>query len=124
MYQQGDVTVDDRFVRFGSKSFAVNKLTSVDVRQTSTRGSRSYIVLWLLAIVMLLVALGAQTFVPALFAAVFAYFGWQDWQRRHPTTTYQLFLVTAASEAQAWETTNQDAMLELRTAVEEAMARS
>jgi len=31
-YERGDISVDDNFARFGTKSYAINKINSVDVR--------------------------------------------------------------------------------------------
>ena len=42
-YQRGHVTVDDNFARFGSKSYAINKITSVDVRMHEKRRSGWFI---------------------------------------------------------------------------------
>jgi hypothetical protein len=121
----GDITVDDHFARFGSKSFAINKINSVEVRSTTKAGSNSYAVWWGLALLLGLPALFTPEARPGLvFAALFALLGWRSWRRRRPVTTYRLFLVTSSAEAQAFETNDEDEVIRLRAAIEDAMARA
>ena len=44
--------VDRDFVRVGDKSFAINKINSVEVRTRTIKGSVGYIALWLLAFLL------------------------------------------------------------------------
>lgn len=124
MFQQGQVTVDDRFVRFGTKSYAINKITSVDVRETIVKGSTGYVWFWVIGAIFAIAWLSQRTSGPLIIAIACGVFGYISWTRRGSATIYRLFLMTAASEAQAYETTDASEMMGLRDAIEEAMARS
>ena len=128
-YQSENVTVDDNFARVGSKSYAINKINSVDVRSKKIPGKWSWIFWWLLAIFCGLPALGAliggqpgEAFAMLLIAALFGYFGWKSYQKRHATFSYELFLMTSSNEVQAFATDDKDDVLALRRAIEDAMA--
>lgn len=124
MFEKGNISVDDRFARFGGKSFAINKINSVEVRGETKSGSKGYFLFWLLTAIFVLSAIAQQTGVPIVIAAVFGGLGWLSWRRRHPITTYRLFLVTSSSEAQAFQTNEAGEVNQLRDAIEDAMARS
>lgn len=124
MYAQGDVTVDDRFARFGSKSYAINKINSVDVRSTEVPGSWAFVLWWALGASMLITALSTQTWGLLVVSAVLFVPGWSSWKRRRATTVYSLFLVTSSNEAQATKSIDGAEIERLRTAIEDAMARS
>ena len=125
MFEMGNVTVDDRFARFGAKSFAINKINSVEVRSSTKRGSKGYVLWWGIAALSALVAIGAQAAgVFIVLAALLAFVGWRSWLRRRDVITYGLFLVTSSSEAQAFTSRDADEVRQLRSAIEDAMARS
>jgi hypothetical protein len=124
LYEQDGITVDDRFVRFGSKSYAINKINSVDVRTKKVPGSSAYILLWPIAFILILGGAGTGSWETAGFGVVLAIAGWFAWTKRHPTFLHQLYLVTSSNEAQAFETADDDVIARLRGAIEEAMSRS
>ena len=121
---QSKVSVDDRFARFGSKSFAINKVTSVDVRSRRKTGSRAYIFWWGIGAIIIFVAVVYGPLFNIVLAALPALPGWLSWRHRHPTYTYTLVLVTAGNEAQAFVTKDRDEVMKLRSKIEEAMSRS
>lgn len=127
-YQDGDISVDENFARFGKKSYAINKINSVEVRETVKKGSQAYVLWWLLMALFLFAAFGsaavakesAVTF--TLIAAFFAFIGWRSFQKRKPTPLFHLFLMTSSSEAQALTTTDESIIDKLRHEIERAMA--
>jgi hypothetical protein len=124
-FQNGDITVDDRFARFGDKSFAINKINSVEVRKETKAGSRAYIFWWgIAAIALLTIILGTGAQLAFFFIVVGGVLGFVSWKKRLPIHTYFLFLVTSSAEAQAFKTHDEDEIIRLRNAVEDAMARS
>lgn len=123
MYESGDIRVDRSFARFGSKSFAINKINSVDVRTQTRKGSKAYFWLWPLAAIFLLAAIGSEAQGAALFIGILlALAGLRAWLRRKPVTTYGLYLVTSSNEAQALQSQDRDEIERLRLAIEAAMA--
>src|SRR3546814_14590001 len=102
LFQQGTISVDERFARFGEKSYAINKITSVEVRSETKKGSSAFLAWWLIALTFAVSAIATLSAVSAVFALIFVGVGWTSWKKRAPTTTYMLFLVSTASEAQAF----------------------
>lgn len=128
-YQSDDVTVDDNFARVGSKSYAINKINSVDVRSKKIKGKWGWFFWWLLAIfaafptlVMLITGQAGEAVAMLVITALFGYFGWKSYQQRHATYSYELFLMTSSSEVQAFVTNDKNNVLALRRAIEDAMA--
>lgn len=116
------VSVDSKFARFGSKSFAINKITSVDVRTVTTPPGKG----WIAAVaVSVLCFLGSQTSSGMLGGGVlFAAVAWYLYTHKGNETVHQLFLVTSGSETQAYQSSDQDEVFMLRDSIEEAMAAS
>ena len=128
-YQSDDVTVDDTFARVGSKSYAINKINSVDVRSKKKPGKWSWAVWWFLAFVIgmpgiIQFAQGdpGNGIGSLLVTGLFGFLGWRSYQKRHPTFSYELFLMTSSNEVQAFTTDSKDEVLKLRGAIEDAMA--
>jgi hypothetical protein len=110
------VSVDRDFARVGSKSYAINKINTVDVRSHRPH-SQGAILLWGL------LAFGCIFFGPIgwLMVLVFgalAYFAW----RKSQIVEYRLYLITSSSEAQAVESRDKAYILRLRERIEGAMA--
>ena len=124
MYQHGFVSVDDKFVRIASKSYAINKITSVDVREQVTPGKSGYAFLWVIGAVLAIAGIAQQAPYLFIMAAVCAGFGWRHWEKRKPVSLFQLYLVTAAGETPAHAEFDYDTITEMRAAIEEAMSRS
>ena len=126
-YQRGQVTVDAHFARFGSKSYAIDKINSVDVRVEKRAGC-----LWIsvaaIAAILGLAAIGNSVSATAngsgqgwglfVVAAAFAFILY----RARPKPLYHLMLATSSGEVQATKSTDKEAIGELREAIEAAMA--
>jgi hypothetical protein len=120
-YQNGSITVDEDFARFGSKTYSIDKINTVDVR-VSVPSQAGWIILGLLGIGFFLPSALAGELVMAFFGIVLlgaAYIVWRGAQLR----TYKLFLVTSSSEAQAFETRDEGEISQLRSAIEQAIIR-
>jgi len=121
VYQDGDITIDEDFARFGSKSFAINKINTVDVREK--KGSITPVLV--LLIIFLLTAthwFEIKTFgsgAVALFFLACTALAWKFALITH----YQLFLMTSSSQAQAYSTTDKRRVMKLREAIERSMIR-
>ena len=127
-YEKGDVTVDDHFARFGSKSYAVGKIRSVDVRIERKRGC-AWISLSLIAMVSAAGALGTSasagvgeastewlTFLIVAMIAVVLF-------RTRPQPKYDLMLATSSGELEAYSSSDRNLIEELRAAVDRAITR-
>lgn len=123
------VTVDDDFARFGAKSYAINKINSVDVRERAPHGRGSAIVCGGIAVISVLVWFGdlmdagkTATITPIIIAVFFGALAFREWQKSK-IREYQLFLMTSSSETQAFITRDIDEVIGLRDQVESAMLR-
>ena len=123
------VTVDDDFARFGAKSYAINKINSVDVRERAPHGRGGAILCGIIAAFCVLGWLGTvmdpdktATSTPLVVAAIFAGLAYWQWQKSK-IREYQLFLMTSSSETQAFITRDVDEVIGLREQVESAMLR-
>lgn len=129
MGRETSVTVDRDFARFGSKSFAVNKINTVDVRYRYPYGSAAAVICGMLALFLGVAALGslgaggtaAAAVISAVLSALFGYLAYRAWQRSK-IKEYQLFLMTSSSEAQALTSRDVDFIYQLRERIELAMA--
>ena len=123
-YQRAHVTVDDHFARFGSKSYAINKITSVDVR--AERKDRS---LWLILAIIgaLFIIVGIEPLIsqgnPAVLmvGALLAIPAALLFPKR-TSWSYHLILATSAGEVQATTSESREAIDELRAAIETRIA--
>jgi len=121
------VTVDRDFARFGAKSYAINKINSVEVRERKPNGKGGAIVCGVLATFCGFGALGSLTspdggtIVWLIVAAVFGFAAYSLWQESK-IVEYQLFLMTSSSEAQAFVSRREDEVISLRDRIEQAMA--
>lgn len=122
------VTVDRDFARFGSKSYAINKINSVEVRQRYPYGQGATILWGLLAAICAISAVGQLSslafgggILTLLFAGLFGYLAYKAWLRSK-IVEYQLFLMTSSSEAQAFVTRKAEEVQQLRNRIESAMA--
>lgn len=122
VYSRSHVTVDDNFARFGAKSYAINKITSVEVRKHE-RHKSGWLFFAIFGGLILIVGLGqltkdggqsAATIALGALMLVPAYF----LHRSRVVRSFELFLATAAGEVQATKSENGDAIEELRQAIE------
>jgi hypothetical protein len=127
IYESGDVTVDSHFARFGSKSYAIDKINSVDVREETKSGC-----LWIgFAILTGFFGLGAVGSLSSgsgsdigtmwVIVAVLAGITLLLYKQR-PKPVYHLMLATSSGEVQATNSGDREAVLKLRAAIEAAMS--
>lgn len=124
LFRHGEIIVDARFARFGGKSFAIDKINSIEVRSNTTPDKRRHVLLWVLAGAVAVIAVVSTQ--PILFvgAVVLAIAGYSSWRGPREATTHELYLMTSSSETQALKTDDQGLITKLRDAIEGAMARS
>ena len=123
------ISVDRDFARFGSKSYAINKINTVDVRERKPFGMGAAIICGIICFFCLMGALGTVSDPNARGGAVVslligAFFGWltyRSWMKSQ-IVEYQLFLMTSSSEAQAFTSRDADEVFGLREQIEAAMA--
>jgi uncharacterized membrane protein YebE (DUF533 family) len=120
------VSVDQDFARFGAKSYAINKINSVEVRDREPHGKFGAYLFGAVAAFVLLGWFGAMagpdgvTLSPLIVAAIFAGLAYWQWQRSK-IREYHLFLMTSSSETQAFVTRDSDEVMSLRDQIEAAM---
>ncbi|KQX20695.1 MULTISPECIES: DUF6232 family protein [unclassified Sphingomonas] len=126
-YQNRDISIDDDFARFGSKSYAIDKINSVDVK-AQPRSGCLWIILACIAALLLFAALGnlvgsgdKGSFGTTLAIAVAI--GFVAWRAsiHAAIVDYTLLLTTSSSEAQATQTTDGAEVEKMRAAIETAM---
>ena len=123
LYQNGKVSVDLTFARFGPKSYAINKINSVEVRERQPYGQGLPVIFGIVAFACLMSILtGSGGLGAGVGVAVFGALTYWAWQR-HKILEYRLFLMTSSSEAQALTTRSVDEIGQLRDAIETAMSR-
>lgn len=122
------ITVDDDFARFGAKSYAINKINTVEMRERAPHGMTGMFICGLLTIIFLFTYLGSLsgntkssfgTLLVALVCGGLTYYQW----RRSKIREYSLFLRTSSSEVQAYISSDQDEVQSLRDRIERAMVR-
>lgn len=123
------VSVDAHFARFGSKSYAINKINSVDIRVARPHGEGAIWVWGLLSLFCVLTFIGSMSSPQGLsvgslmLAAIFGFLAYRAWLKSK-IKEYQLFLMTSSSEAQAYVTSDLAEVSRLRERIEKAMAAS
>lgn len=128
MRESTRVSVDGDFARFGNKSYAINKINSVEVRAHKPYGHSAMLVWGLLALICALSGLAqlGESSGGALFtlglAALFGFLAYKAWEKSQ-IIEYQLFLMTSSSEAQAFVSRNGSEVQALRDRIESAMSR-
>lgn len=119
IYQHGQVSVDSHFARFGSKSYAIDKINSVDVRVENKQGCL-WVALAIVAMFAFFAAVGAGSFTGWSVFGFFVLMTVLAYQKR-PRPKYHLMLATSSGEVQATTGGERDEIMELRAAVEKAM---
>lgn len=127
VYSRGHVTIDDSFARFGAKSYAINKITSVEVR-THERVRSGWLFFAIFGGIAMLMGIGSLSTPEKGGSALFigvgiallagAYFQY----RSRITRNFQLILATASGEVQATTSLDPEAIAELRDAIEARVA--
>ena len=116
------ITIDRNFARFAGKSYAINKINSVEVREDEPEGRALFafgILLAFIGLVNLFPEPSTGTVLLTAVGAGMAYLGWQKKQRRK----YHLILMTSSSEVQAFSTYDNDEITALRNSIEEAICQ-
>ena len=126
LYREGDVSVDRDFARFGSKSYAIGQINSVEVQEeVAPRPILPLLALVIGAFILLAGLGGASVDVgKAMPTLIFggAIVAWSVWRLRRPRlSTFRLMLRTSSQEGQAYETKDASIIGELRTAIEQAI---
>ena len=121
-YSNGIVSVDQNFDRFASKSYAINKINTVDVRENNPHGIGLAIIYGLLAAGCAWAAISAGSVGTFVVAVLFAYLTMWAW-RRSKIVDYHLYLMTSSSSTQAYTTRDPAEIMDLRNAIESAMVR-
>jgi Family of unknown function (DUF6232) len=122
------VSVDRDFARFGSKSFAINKINTVDVKARHPHSQNSFFGWGLLSVICLLILVGggqgagsggpaAALFISVVCGAL-AFRAW----KRSKVVEYQLFLVTSSQAVQAIKSEDPEMIHGLRDRIERAIA--
>lgn len=119
------IRVDRDFVRFGTASYAISKINSIEVRTVKPYKADSAGVALLISVALLLAAAaqgsqGASILCGILAALVFALS--VGLALRAQAIEYRLFLMTSSGEARAYVSTNKDEVLALRDKIEDAVA--
>lgn len=131
MSEQLSVSVDRDFARFGSKSYAINKINSVDVRSHRPYGAVGSALGGIITLFLVLAIVGqasnqnpsASALINLVFLALgAAAFTWWS-HKRSKIVEYKLYLTTSSQEAQAFVSRNRDEVMGLRSEIERAMAR-
>lgn len=121
------VQVDANFARFGGKSYAINKINSVEVRVHKPHGEGAIWACGLIALLCLLSFIGSLSMPDGpsigtlVIAAIFGSLGYRAWLKSK-VREYQLFLMTSSSESQAFVTRDRNEVFQLRDSIEKAMA--
>lgn len=122
-----EVTIDADFARFGNKSYAINKINTVEVRSERLGGNAGWIILSIIVVLFLFAMLGSAVSEGSprteYFIIVVLLGGWA-WalKRRAKRERHSLFLMTSSSEAQALQSEDKEMILGLRDQIERAMA--
>jgi hypothetical protein len=115
------VSVDRDFARFGAKSYAINKINSVEVRRHYPNGQLAMFVFGLLGVICVVSGSGGGGGPLILLGLLFFVLAFWLW-RRSRIVDYQLFLMTSSSEAQALTSRDPAVIQSLRERIEQAMA--
>lgn len=120
------VSVDADFARFGGKSYAINKINSVEVRERRPHGIEAAVALALVGLLLGSLALGTTTSIANVptgtYVLAASFFGLAYWQwLRSKAREYLLILMTSSSEAQAFASRSLNEVHSLRVQIEEAM---
>lgn len=117
------IQVDNDFARFGGKSYAINKINTVEVREGKPYGRGTAIICGIIAAFSVIGFLAEGFEIGLLVVAIiFGVLAWQSYKKAGERE-YQLFLMTSSSEAQAFVTKSRDEVYDLRDQIEAAMLR-
>lgn len=120
-FSSGNIRVDGDFARFGSKSYAINKINTVNVRVDAPHGPLPAIVFGLLTLIALVSAIHNHEGAAVVVGLVTAGITWLC-VKAMGKRNHVLLLTTSSSEAQAFQSSDGEMIAELRSAIERAIA--
>lgn len=136
IYQKGSISVDEAFARFGTKTYAINKINSTDVRERALIGARGYY-LWfpIAAFITLFFVFAYLTpdngngrtgglIIVGIPMVLFWWLTIRSYGRRGTKYSYELYLTMSSRDQQALVSPNREDVEELKFAIETAMAAS
>jgi hypothetical protein len=122
------VSVDRDFARFGSKSFAINKINTVDVTARRPHSQNAFFGWGLLAAMSLLLFAGGGksgvnngTAIGLLLCLLFAFLAYRAW-KRSKIIEYYLMLVTSSHSVLAIKSRDSNFIQGVRDQIERAMS--
>lgn len=122
MQEPVQVSVDRDFARFGSKSYAINKINTVDVVFYHPHSRNAALVWGFLGVVVLLGMLGNGFNAAAMILVIaLGSIAWWSWQRSK-IVEYRLMLATSSGAVQAITSRDEEWMLGIRRRIEAAIA--
>lgn len=115
-----EIRIDEHFARFGAKSYAINKINSVEVRSERAHSDTAMVIWGLVAIIALALFATDPAIVSAIIAAGAGFMAYRAW---HKTKVMRHFLIlmTSSSEVQAFTSLNETEVVQLRDAIERAI---
>ncbi len=121
-YSNGNVSVDEHFFRIDGKSYAIDKINSVDIRSKPKTGFSSVVATAVLTFLAAMWFFNDPGWFSAIATLLLGLMTWVSWGERNKRI-YSLFLMTSSSENQAVTTEDHDDILRIRSAIERAMSR-
>lgn len=129
-YQNGDISIDDSFARFGSKAYAIDKINTVDIQSRATGSGCLGLIMGLAGAFCLLMGVAGFN-VPngrgmgiafVVIGAVLLFLAWRSY-RAAKVQIHRVMLTTSSAEVQATESSDRDEIDKIRSAIEGAMAK-
>lgn len=125
--ENAQVSVDRDFARFGGKSYAINKINSVEVRERRPHGGGAMMLWGLLTFIFAITLLqslkepSSGTFWGVVLTALFGFLAYRAYLNTK-LVEFQLFLMTSSSETEAITSRDGQMIDALRNRIESAMA--
>jgi hypothetical protein len=120
------ISVDKDFARFGQKSYAINKINSLEVRPTRPYTATGGVIFGGIGAVIVIAGVAnigtnfATALLSFIFGGIFLVIAWLLFQRSQ-TVLYNLYLMTSSSEVQAYKSFDGEEVEGLRDQIEAAM---
>ena len=120
-YSSGNISVDRNFARFGEKSYAIDKINSVEVKRIEAKPNSKNAMIAIAAICAVISVFNFFSIGWTIATLVFAGLAYHNYKNPNKDL-YQLYLMTSSSEVQALETEDKNHIDNLRAAIEAAMS--
>lgn len=120
------VTVDKKFARFGEKSYAIDKINTVEVRSINPYGNGWAFICMIISLSFSYGAYrlyqdGDSPKIPIFICIFFAIAAYRLWIMSK-IVEFQLFLMTSSTSLQAYSSFDRAEISDLRNRIESAMA--